>query len=462
MADLPEEKKRKVKSSNSSKKSGSVLRDRTGPSSGFFGRLGSKLSKKLAKNADEFSREQDPAPDTDTEKDSLVFDIPESEDKKSFQVIQGGKKPRNRQREAIAICSVIAAILVVFAIINLLSPAGIVEGTKVFFAGFGHSGKFPAEVSNTPLSMIERCGSDIMMLTDTSVYCYKSNGRQVYTIQHAYQDPAMAVSESRTIVFDRESERYMVLNRTGVLYEDKADGKIITAGVGDDGSYAISTYSASYVSSVKVYKSDFKERFVWNSSDSYVISTDISPNGKRLAVGCIKAVDGEFHSSVKLFNVKKTDTLASVQYGDALLLSVSFTSKGNVGAVLSDRYVVMDEESKVTAFSYGGAELASFDNTSSSHTAILLTKYNDASNNSVVLIDGEGEVLFDTGFENEAVSVAASDRYVFVLGKGSVTRFPKSGENPKTAKSNLDCTDIAATGSRAVVLGSSVIDKVSF
>jgi len=79
-----------------------------------------------------------------------------------------------------------------------------------------------------------------------------------------------------------------------------------------------------------------------------------------------------------------------------------------------------------------------------------------------VLIDGEGEVLFNTGFESEAVSVAASDRYVFVLGKGSVTRFPKSGENPKTAKSNLDCTDIAASGSRAVVLGSSVIDKVSF
>lgn len=398
----------------------------------------------------------------------VVFDALDSEKKgerpdssaSKFKLIRGGK--RNRQTQAIVLCSAISVFLVLIAVLNLLAPAGLIEGTKVFFAGIGRSGGFPIQRSSTAYSELRSCGSDAVLLTDSSVFCYTSSGKLVYTQQHTYQNPAISTSASRTIVYDRSGAKYMVLNRTGVLYEDKAQGDIITATVGDDGSFAISTYSEEYVSVVTVYGANGKKKFQFKSSECYITSLALSPNGRRIGVGEVKAQGGEYLIRLKVFSVTEKEPLTKAELSGSFLLSLSWLHENSLGAVTDNGYFVMDADGKTKSYPYHAEQLVSFDNTNSSHTALLLTRYHDANNHMLVVIDETGTVCMEREYSEPALSIACSNRYLFVLSKGSASRIPLNGKGEKSTEINPDSTQLIACGAKAIVMGASMLDKASF
>ena len=377
-----------------------------------------------------------------------------------FKLIRGGK--RNRQVQAIVLCGAVSLLLILVAILNLLAPAGLIEGTKVFFAGIGHSGGFPVQRSSTGYSELRSCGSDAVLLTDSSVFCYTSSGKLVYAQQHTYQNPAVSTSASRAIVYDRSGANYMVLNRTGVLYEDKAPGEIIAATVGDDGSFAISTYSEEYVSVVTVYGANGKKKFQFKSSECYITSLALSPNGRRIGVGEVKAQDGEYLIRLKVFSVTEKEPLTKAEFSGSFLLSLSWLHGNSLGAVTDNGYFVMDADGKTKSYPYHAEQLVSFDNTNSSHTALLLTRYHDANNHMLVVIDETGTVCMEREYSEPALSIACSNRYLFVLSKGSVSRIPLNGKGEKSTEINPDSTQLIGCGAKAIVMGASMLDKTSF
>lgn len=425
-----------------------LLRERTAPGGGVFEKWQERL------RGVRVSRPREMEFDSES---GITLPADGSE---GLRVIRGGR--RSRQTRLLILFCAVAALLIVILILNLFSPAGLVESTKVFFAGVGGSGKFPVERSVSSYSEIVSCGDDAVLLTENTVSWYRASGKLVDTHAHSYQNPAMASSRSRVIVYDRGGRQFQVLNRTGILYQDTAEGDIITATVGDDGSYAISVYSEEFLSLVTVYNASGKVIFRYKSADRYLSALALSPNGKKLGVGGLRADAGNYDAQLQIFSVRSDKPAATAQIADAFLYAVSFLDGGNLGAVFADRYVTMSGKGELATCEFGEAELRSFDLTQSGHTVLLLSHYQDAANHTVIVLDEDGRETLREEFHEYAVSVSCGSRYLFLLSKGSVTRMALRGGGSKATAVNPDSTELVASGAKAIVLGASSLDKIAF
>ncbi|MGN1081446.1 MAG: DUF5711 family protein, partial [Acutalibacteraceae bacterium] len=229
------------------------------------------------------------------------------------------KRPARRSTKAIVISvSCISVMLVVFLLINVISPVGFTESAKNFFAGVGVSGKFPVELSASSVNNISSVGSDIALLTDSNINLYNSRGGRIFSRQHGYSNPKMVSSKSRVLTYNSGSTGYRIDNRNGTVAECDAYASIICAAISDSGYYAVTTFSSQYICETTVYSAEGEARFRWSSAEGYIISVALNKTGRQLAIGTVGASGGLYKSVVHIFNINSADAVFTYEYTDDL------------------------------------------------------------------------------------------------------------------------------------------------
>ena len=87
----------------------------------------------------------------------------------------------------------------------------------------------------------------------------------------------------------------------------------------DKGCYTEITSQAGYLGSVTVFNADDEAVYKWYSASGYILSADVSKNGRYLAVACEK--DGQ--SKVHIFRTDSTDE-AGLFTADEVVVEVGY------------------------------------------------------------------------------------------------------------------------------------------
>ena len=379
----------------------------------------------------------------------------EKSDSNKPRVIKGNKGFKNARLKFIL--SIILVFVLVFAIATLIFPVGISETFTDFVLSIG-SGEYPIEISGSKVLSVEASDNYYYVLSDLNIFAVSNAGKQINSFNHGFSDPVLNASNTRALVYDQGQKTYSVFTLRKRIISKTLNHNIICAHISDSGRYAIATHSDSYSSTVSVYDKRGKNIFTWNCAKDLINSVTLSPNGKRLAVSTVNAVNGELSSRFYIFDIKKTDPQNIFDFADKTVYSISSNRKG-VYIVSNSGYIFIqwsgsrktDENTKLQI---------EFFRITSKGAVVVENRTTDRSDNKIILLNRYGQLDNSFGFSGNIGDIRQNGSHIYIISDAFVYVYNTKGEFVSRTKCDHDIRFILPTGSRnAALVSDSLINS---
>ncbi len=237
----------------------------------------------------------------------------------NWRILLGKKMEIRRKRISRLLISLPLVILLVLFV--FCTPTGPFEATVNFFSQIG-GGKFPKRILGGSTVSLNSRGNVAMLLSDTHTSGFTASGKEIFSIQHDYSAPALVTSKARSIVFNRNSTDFTVLNNGGAVMKKSLDKPILCADIAENGTLAFVTKSEKYSASVDVYNKKLRHKFSWYLVDGVISDITLSNNGKFIAIAVLKAKDGSFSSEIYCFNTRFENPIFKISVEGTPVLSL--------------------------------------------------------------------------------------------------------------------------------------------
>lgn len=247
----------------------------------------------------------------------------------------------------------------------------------------------------------------------------------VTTMKHTlgYSSPVVETSDDYVLVYDRGGMQAVLTNSATAVAELSLDSAIITGSIGQDGCFVLVTDEQGYRTAVAVYDTSGKEVFKYQSSEYYIVSADLSPDGKTLAALAFRQDGVALNSHVLFYDVSSGSLDADVTLEDTLGMALCYS--GNTAAVLCDDGLYMidrggEAEHTLTVASSDLISLTAHDNT----LAIATRSYSGARSDLYTIRSGTLSGPYALSEEPSALAISAAG--TAVLSASGVTVYDTS------------------------------------
>ena len=361
-----------------------------------------------------------------------------------LQVVKGGKTAR-RIRLAVSLAAA-AAIVLTVVILHFSTPVGLIEWVQNAAAAAGPGDGYPVFLSDEQPQEICAQGNEVLVLSDTLLEAYNKNGRQIYSRQHGFSNPAMDVGAARVLVYDRGGTGVKIYNNDRLLEERRLEQSIYTAAIGRNGSAAFVTRADGYTAQVSVVDKEFASVYNWWSAEELVSAVALSDDGKRMAAAALRAEGGQYVSTLYVFDLTKSAPVATLSYGTAVIAGLE--SRGGRLTVITDASVSTVDwncEGALAAGQTGRVDYPVTDELRQVYfgkdTTLLVTgRANDETAGRIILLGKEGNEAASFSVEDSLKYAAAGHKYIYCLFDHQVRAYLPDG----TLAGEWDCGYTAA------------------
>ena len=278
------------------------------------------------------------------------------------------------------------ALALALIIVSALVGLKIAENTSVdaMSSSEKQSGSYPVSFSTNDIKDVKAFGKNVVVLTKKFATVLDKGGDIVSEIPISYGDSAVYTNESYTLVFDRLSNKYSLIDKKGNVTERKTNesSKIYNAVVTDNGKVLMSLKSDNSSSLVSVTDKNGKDIFLWSCTQEYIIDLALSKNGKTLYCAGISALGGDMYTKVYAIDMKK---------GQEKSYTLQSQSVIELNCISSDKFSVLTTEG-LYVFDSGKEEMLSH---SVQFSSGILCRADDEKGNFAVVTHSAGDLSQD-------------------------------------------------------------------
>ncbi len=271
------------------------------------------------------------------------------------------------------------------------------------------SGGFPVTLPGSTEYVMDELGDNFYLMTDTYLYTYNSDGANIASIQHGFQNPVSDSNSRRVMIYDRNGKGFKFYSRSAEVYSNLLDDTIVFGSIGTGERCAVVTTSSRYSNYLYVFNGEGKQIFRWASPENKIMQVCFSDNDNSIFVSVIGERGGELRLSVMRFDLDNSESaIWQTETGSSVTYSLEFCSEG-IYVVTEDGALILDS---------GSGEITARCGFTKSVYGIPET-------------DGLRAVIFnDSGFNGETV-VAYNEELLpeFSLTPDRITAFDVSGGN---------------------------------
>lgn len=376
----------------------------------------------------------------------------------TFSVVDGKKLLRRKQRRVVVLLALIlAAILIIAAVVT---PVGMVEYLQNGFAKLGGGNGYPILISNDSSRFVSVQNGVTVVVGDTSAECYNGSGKQVFLRYHGYLNPSLAQSSSRLVMYDRGGTGYSVENMNKVLYSGNLDKKILTAGVGRNGTVAFATSSVEYNSELAVFDKDMKNIYNWYSSDLTITSVVVSDSGREVAVAAVGVSGGQFMSTIYIFDVKSSVPKATASVAGSAVVSAERINSNLFLISCNDQAVVMDWSGNQRYIYKADGQL--YLSKVCDGKAVLVDKLlSNSGEYAVRIVDSKYKLSSDFTVDINLKDITISGNYVYLLTDNKIIPYSPDGSPLEGIDCDFRVSAIeSAGGGRVIISGLGELEEI--
>ena len=251
---------------------------------------------------------------------------------------------------------------------------------------------------------------------------YLARPGSVTTMKYSlgYSSPVVEASDDYVLVYDRGGTKAALTNSAAPTAELELSSSILTGSIGQDGRFVLVTDESGYRTAVTIYSTSGEEVFKYQSSEYYIVSASLSPDGKTLAVLAFLQNGVALDSHVLFYNVSSGELSADATLPDALGIQLCYVENGTAAVLCDDGlYLVSRSGSAEHALTVASSDLitiASHDNV----MALATRSYSGDARFDLYTVRG-GRLSGPYGLDEEPTSLAISAMGTAVLSASGVS-----------------------------------------
>ena len=249
---------------------------------------------------------------------------------------------RRRRRRRLTLLAGLAAVTGALRSAVALAPDAAASAYLYLHRGSG----WPASTGiDSPLRIEELAGGFVEM-DSRDVAVYSAYGSQIRTIQPGYARPALAVGNTRFVLYDRAGTSLRVESRTRILHTRTTSEAILLCALSANGTVAVVTESDRYVAQLQVLDpTSFEPLYTWKMTqeEGIPLAVAFAPDNRRFAVGTVAARDGQLASSVCLTGISgQEEPLLYTAESGSMLVRLHWLSGSRLLAVFDTYAALLD------------------------------------------------------------------------------------------------------------------------
>lgn len=330
---------------------------------------------------------------------------------------------RARRRRIMLVVLLLALLLAAASVTGVLgaSLSSLGDTLDSVALYFQRGGGWPAETGIQEPTRIEELAGGFVELDGEDVAIYSAYGTQVRTLQPGYTRPALAVGNTRFVLYDRSGTSLQVESRTRTLYTKTFTNAIMLCAMSQNGSLGVVTESDRYAAELQVFSPTMRSTYSWKMTQDQgtPLAMSFASDNRRFAVGTVAARNGQMACTVFMMDTAKSETGPAYTADEgSLLLQLHWLSSDRVLAIFDTYAAVLSasDGTETARYDFGGASLQGA-SVNRRTTALLLSTH---SGNELLVLNGDLQVV-GQGDAGQAEGVACADTAVYLWGVNSVS-----------------------------------------
>ena len=268
----------------------------------------------------------------------------------------------------------------------------------------------------------------IVRVTDDNLVILDNIGTQFQSVLTGYSNPQLITGARYVCAYDRGGKRLMVAESFDVVFERTFKDNIVDVSMNDSGCLVVVTESEAYKNHVIVFDSSFKEVYKVNSLTRYVVTADISPDGKRIVLSSLYSKGDKMLPQLNCYEISKKDMLWSCELSDSIAVNVCIKEDGSTLALFEWGVCILDKDGKEKyrhELDDSILQQYAFDDgkynalvTSASHSGVSL----------LTVFDNNGKKQSETQLDFAVISADIHSDRVALLSSSEVCVYTKNGK----------------------------------
>lgn len=207
------------------------------------------------------------------------------------------------------------------------------------------SGGFPVALPGSTEYVMDELGENFYLMTDTYLYTYNSDGANIASIQHGFQNPVSDSNSRRVMIYDRNGKGFKFYSRAAEVYSNVLDDTIVFGSIGSGERCAVVTTSSRYSNYLYVFNGEGRQIFRWASPENKIMQVCFSEGDGSIFVSVIGEKGGELRLSVMRFDLDNAESaIWTTETGSSVTYSLQCTPEG-IYVVTEDGALLLDSES---------------------------------------------------------------------------------------------------------------------
>lgn len=188
--------------------------------------------------------------------------------------------------------------------------------------------------NETYLIPFENASSSAFTLTDDGLVIAKSNfigrfnnkGEVVWSANTSVVNPILDSEGRYILVAENGGTKICLYESNKLIFETDAQNTILNASVSSVGDVVVVTEKEFFKGAVEVHNKIGERIFSWSSGASTIISADISPSGRRIAVAFLDT-RSDLVGSVQFFNINDSESYKKIEIPGTAIFSIKFVGE---------------------------------------------------------------------------------------------------------------------------------------
>lgn len=257
---------------------------------------------------------------------------------------------------------------------------------------------------------------------NSEVKLFNATGRVTLTSGDIFACPVIVSSNKNLIVYDLGGSKLSVYNSFKKLRTLTFDGGIADVAMSENGNFAVAVKSQNYNSVVHIYNDGCEEISTY-SSNKYTVSTQMSPDGKYIAVIGATASSGSMSAQLTVLKGSKNKIYAQLDIGELTPYTCRILDGDRVAVICSDRVCVYSLKGKLKGeYIYPDAQLSYI---SSGEDSLSLLFEDDLVNgqNTLTVLNKNGRSVYSGAIRGTFTDMQMYGDHVFLLTNNGITKF---------------------------------------
>ena len=253
----------------------------------------------------------------------------------------------------------------------------------------------------------------LAVASDSELKFFTATGRVTLTEGLRFTDPKIVCSKSKALVYDSGRTSFSIYNSFVSLYSETLEYPISYAAISDNGSFVVVTKSKKYSSVVRMYDSDFNLIREYFKND-YVISAELSDNGKYLAIMSLDANGGESMINLNILKMSNGEIISSVSITGDMPYRCMYVTDNKLALICRERTLIYDIDGKQRGECIYPADVSDYC-ISDGYVALAFSADSLDKSSTVVIYDENGKSKLVRSIDGKIIDIVINDHYLYVL-----------------------------------------------